>query len=329
MSYLAVDIGATNIRVAVGDEKGLGSRLGEQTDRLHGPEGVTAQIIRMARSLGAEPDAIGVGSIGPLDLRRGYITNTPNYPFKGIPVVEPLLEEFRVPVWLMNDCNAAVLGEQVYGAGRGVSNLFYVTFSTGLGGGAIVDGHLLNGKDGNAPEIGHVTINPDSELMCGCGCRGHWEAYCSGANIPNLARLILRGKALESSLLYEVFGTDLSKLTSEMIFSAASKGDSLASEIVGEVGRVNAVGFGDIVNVFDPELITVGGSITLNNPELVLGPITGGIDRHIINRKPEIKITPLGNDVVLYGGLALAVRAKKSVSMPTIIPGPGLIAGPP
>ena len=329
MSYLAVDIGATNIRVAVGDEKSLGSRLGEQTDRLHGPEGVTAQIIRMARSLGAEPDAVGVGSIGPLDLRRGYITNTPNYPFKGIPVVEPLLEEFSVPVWLMNDCNAAVLGEQVYGAGKGVDNLFYVTLSTGLGGGAIVDGHLLNGKDGNAPEIGHVTIDPDSELMCGCGCRGHWEAYCSGANIPNLARLILRGKALGGSLLHEIIGTDLSKLTSEMIFSTASKGDSLARGVVDEVGRVNAVGFGDIVNAFDPELITVGGSMTLNNPKLVLGPIIGGIDRHIINRRPEIKITPLGNDVVLYGGLALAVRAKKGVSAPYILPGPGLIAGPP
>jgi glucokinase len=329
LSYLAVDIGATNVRVAVGHEDGLGPTLGEQTDRLHGPGGVAAQIVRMARRLGAEPDSVGVGSIGPLDLRRGRITNTPNYPFKDIPVAEPLLGEFGVPVWLMNDCNAAVLGEQTFGAGRGVANLFYVTLSTGLGGGAMVDGHLLNGKDGNAPEIGHVTIDPDSELLCGCGCRGHWEAYCSGANIPNLARLLLRGRSLEGSLLHEAVGGDMSGLTSEAIFSAASRGDPMAAEIVGEVGRVNAVGFGDIVNAFDPELVTVGGSVALNNPDLILGPIMAGIDRHLINRKPEIRITPLGEDIVLHGALALAIRAKRRDSAPDILPGPGLFRRPP
>ena len=98
MSYLTVDIGASNLRVASGDEDGLGPVLGEQTDRLHGPGGVAAQIVRIARRLGAAPDAVGVGSIGPLDLRRGRITNTPNYPFKDIPVAEPLLGEFGVPV---------------------------------------------------------------------------------------------------------------------------------------------------------------------------------------------------------------------------------------
>ena len=136
--------------------------------------------------------SIGVGSIGPIDLRRGMITNTPNYPFKEIPVVEPLREWFGVPVRIANDCTAGVLGEHFYGAGKGVYNLFYVTFSTGLGGGAMVDGHLLMGKDGNAVEVGHLTIDPDSEIVCGCGCPGHWEAYCGGMNIPRFARRLLR-----------------------------------------------------------------------------------------------------------------------------------------
>jgi len=228
----------------------------------------------------------------------------------------------------MNDCNAAVLGEQAFGAGRGVANLFYVTLSTGLGGGAIVDGHLLNGKDGNAPEIGHVTIDPNSELVCGCGCRGHWEAYCSGANIPNLARLILRGRSIVGSLLHDTAGGDMSGLTAEAIYSAASMGDPTAVEIVEEVGRVNAVGFGDIVNAFDPELITVGGSVALNNPELVLRPIMAGIDRHLINRRPEIRVTPLGEDIVLYGGLVLAIMAKRGVSATDIPTALGLFSRP-
>jgi glucokinase len=127
----------------------------------------------MIRVLGVEPDGIGVGSIGPLDLQSGCIVNTPNFPFKHIPVVAPLREEFGVPVRLLNDCGAAVMGERRFGLGRGIDNLFYVTLNTGLGGSAIVDGHPLSGKDGNAPEIGHVVIDRLSSMVCGCGARGH------------------------------------------------------------------------------------------------------------------------------------------------------------
>ncbi len=308
LSYIAVDIGATNIRVALGDERRIIVKCSEATDRLNGPEGVPRQIARMIRSLGAEPAAIGVGSIGPLDIKQGAIGETPNFAFKHIPIVSPLEGEFGVPVRIMNDCNAAVIGEHLYGAGRGLDNLFYVTLSTGLGGGAIVDGNPLKGKDGNAPEIGHLTLDPDSELVCGCGCRGHWEAYCSGANIPNFARILLRNRDLGEGLLLKMVGGDLGKLTSEMIFAAAKKRNRDAVFVVEEVGKANAVGFANIVNAFDPELITVGGSVALNNPEMVVGPIKNGIDRHLINRRPEIMMTPLGADVVLYGGLAIAMK---------------------
>ncbi len=306
MSLVAVDIGATNIRVAVGDERSLRAKRSEATDRLNGPEGVPRQIARMIRSLASEPMAVGIGSIGPLDVKNGAIGATPNFAFKHIPIVAPLEEELGVPVRIVNDCNAAVIGEHIYGAGRGLDNIFYVTMSTGMGGGAIVDGNPLNGKDGNAPEIGHLTINPDSELICGCGCRGHWEAHCSGANIPKFARVLLRNRNLEGGLLLKMVGGDLGRLTPEMIFGAAGRGDGDALYIVDEVGKVNAVGFADIVNAFDPELITVGGSVALNNPELIIDPIMKGIDRHLINRRPEIRLTPLGADVVLYGGLAVA-----------------------
>ncbi len=307
-NYIAVDIGATNIRVAIGSERGIKVKRSETTDRMNGPEGVPRQIARMIRDFRLEPAAIGVGSIGPLDTKKGAIGATPNFAFKHIPIVSPLEGEFGVPVRIMNDCNAAVIGEHLFGAGRGLDNLFYVTLSTGLGGGAIVDGNPLNGKDGNAPEIGHLTLDPDSELVCGCGCHGHWEAYCSGANIPNYARILLRNRDLEEGLLLKMAGRDLGKLTSEMIFDAAKKKDRDAVFVVKEVGKTNAVGFANIVNAFDPELITVGGSVALNNPEMVIEPIKKGIDRHLINRRPEIMITPLGADIVLYGGLALAMK---------------------
>lgn len=305
-----MDLGATKVRVACGDETGIKKKLVEATDRSDGADGIASQIIRMIRALEVEwLDAIGVGSIGPLNLEAGCVVDTPNLPFRRIPVVDPLSEAFHVPIRMLNDCSAAVLGEQAYGAGRGLRNIVYITLSTGLGGGAMVDDHLLVGKDGNAVEIGHLTIDPDSELLCGCGCKGHWEAYCSGTNIPNYARLLRRGREAEAGILLELAGGDLEGITTEALFAAATMGDALALWIVGKVGEVNAVGFADIVNAYDPELITVGGSIALGNPDLVLKPIEENINKHLINRKPDIMITPLGEDAVLYGALALAMGA--------------------
>ena len=307
MSFLAVDIGATNIRVASGDHGGLNSKLSEPTDRDNGPLGVSAQIIRMAHELGMDSvESAGVGSIGPIDIASGNIVNTTNLPFKEIPVSEPLREVFDIPISLLNDCTAAVLGEKRFGAGKDVDNLAYVTLSTGLGGGAIVDGHLLIGKDGNAVEVGHITISPDSPLICGCGSPGHWEAYSSGNNIPNFARHILREEE-GSSLIHGLTEGDPGVLTAKILFEAAKAGDAAALRVVDELGKVNAVGFANVVNAYDPELITIGGSIALNNPELILGPILENIDGHLLNRRPRIMITPLGDDVVLYGALAMAL----------------------
>jgi len=309
LSHVAIDIGATNIRVAVGDYNGIKEKKVEKTDTFYGALGVSGQIIRLIDSfMVEEPISIGIGSIGPINHKEGMITNTPNYPFNNIPITEPLIEKYKVPVTIVNDCTAAVLGEQMFGAGRGIENLVYVTISTGLGGGAIVDGNLLMGKDGNAVEVGHFTLHPDSEVVCGCGCRGHWEAYSSGKNIPVYAERILQTKDWDTGLLHQLSGGTTKNLTAENIFTAAKKGDKHAQGIVHEIGLKNAIGFGNIVNAYDPELITIGGTIALENPDLILNPIKENIEQHIINRAPEIMITPLGQDSVILGALALAMR---------------------
>ena len=311
---IGVDLGATKIRVAQGSENGIRASCYEETDRQHGTRGIVDQIARMIRSLlpeNAVPEAIGIGSIGPLDLSSGCIREPPNLPLKTIPLREPLKEEFGVPVYLMNDCTAAALGEHTFGAARGLANVVYVTISTGIGGGAMVDGHLLIGKDGNAAEVGHITVDPAGTMVCGCGCRGHWEAYCSGANIPNYARYLLSGRGVEewsTSLLQALSGGNPQQITAESLFKAATNGDKVSEWIVERIGKLNAIGFADLVNLFDPELITVGGSVALNNPDLILEPILRNIRKHTINRVPEICITPLGDEVVLYGALALAHR---------------------
>ena len=308
---LGVDIGATNTRVAIGDLSGILFKTSEKTVNKGDEYTVAEQIIKLAEKI---PEklirriaGVGIGSIGPINIRRGVIVNPPNLPFKKVFVVEPLIDRFRVPVYLVNDCVAAVIGEKFFGAGGKVDNLVYVTISTGIGCGAYVNGNLLLGKDGNAHEAGHMVVDFRGRLKCGCGGRGHWEAYCSGRNIPNYAKLILRkiGKVgVKESSLYR----DFENLTSEAVFLNARMGDYLALKIVREIGRLNAIGFANIVNMYDPSLITVGGALILRNIDLTIPIIRRSIVRYTINRIPRIIPTPLGEDAVLYGAIALALN---------------------
>jgi glucokinase len=314
MLAVGVDLGGTNLRVAVGDEEGkILRRLEERVERDRGPEGVGKQIIRMIHSLDLETKeiaGIGIGSLGPLDIRRGVIVLAPNLPFNNVPLKEPLEKVFPCPIRVVNDCSAAVLGERVFGAGRGIDNLCYVTISSGIGCGAYVDGRLLLGKDGNAHEMGHTIIDYSGRLACGCGRRGHWEAYCSGNNIPNYVRLWIKENRAENlfakSRLAELLHGNISGLSSKMVFDCAGVGDELCLRILEDVGRLNAVGFANTIASYDPELITVGGSVTLNNQSMVMEPVRRHVVELSVNRVPEIKVTPLGQDIVLYGALAMS-----------------------
>jgi glucokinase len=269
-------------------------------------------MIKMINMIsGTDPTAIGVGCIGPIDKKNGCISNTPNLPFKKIPIIPPLKKTFGVPVNMMNDGAAAVLGEKMFGAGRESNNIVYVTLSTGIGGGAIVDGNLLIGKNGNAVEIGHFTINPKSDIICGCGCPGHWEAYSSGNNIPKFAKKILKEKEDEEIFGDEIKEFNLENITAKEIFASAKQGNKIAAHIVQKIGEVNTVGFANLVAAYDPEVVTIGGSIALKNPDLILNPISNNIKDYLLTEKPEIIITPLKEDVVLYGALGLAIKIAK------------------
>lgn len=311
---VGVDVGGTNIRVALGDERGrIIARISERTEKHKGPEGISRQIVRSIRRLierigGRRIEGIGIGSAGPLDLKRGGLMKPTNIPYDFVPLVEPLREEFDLPVYLLNDCSAAVVGERFFGAGKEHENLAYITLSTGIGGGIYVDGHLLIGKDGNATEIGHFTIDYEGRLLCGCGKRGHWEAYCSGNGIPNYIRLLFSEEdpdEVKGSLLMRKVNGNLNLLTAKILYDCAKAGDPLSLKFTDRIGVLNAIGFACVIDAYDPSLITVGGSIALRNESLVLSPIRKYVGEHARNRVPEIRITPLGDDVVLYGAIAM------------------------
>jgi len=312
---VGVDLGGTNVRVALGDENGrILAKISERTEKAKGPEGVSEQIARIIHYLEEKKaktrkiTGIGIGSAGPLDLKRGGLMRPTNIPYDFVPLVEPLEDMFHLPTYLLNDCSAAVMGERFFGAGKKHENLAYITLSTGIGGGIYVDGHLLIGKDGNATEIGHFTIDFEGRLTCGCGRKGHWEAYCSGNGIPNYVRLLLsqrRREEIKDSLLLRTVKGDPNLLTAKILYDCAKAGDPLSLELAEKIGILNSIGFACVVDAYDPSLITVGGSIALKNESLVIDPIRRNIKKHARNRVAEIMITPLRDDVVLYGALAM------------------------
>jgi glucokinase len=316
--WIGVDLGGTWVRVVLSDEKGdFIEKTSEPVDKSS-PKAISGQIVRVTRFLCSKRGfgvnavkGIGIASVGPLIQEEGVLIKPPNLPFDYVRLTKPITEELGVPACLINDCVGAALGEKTFGAAKGLDNYVYITISTGIGGGAIVNGTLLLGKDGNGHEVGHFVIDYEGRLTCGCGRRGHWEAYCSGRNIPNFVRMRLKdmaAKTVKQSLLVKRVGGDLSKLVAADLFAAGKQGDNLSLQLINEIGVLNAMGFANVINAYDPSLITVGGTVTLKNRKMILSPIKKHVKDYAINRIPEIMITPLGDDACLYGAVAAALE---------------------
>jgi glucokinase len=315
---IGVDLGGTRVRVVLSDEKGnFMEKRSEEVDK-RSARAVTDQIVRLARFLCAKHGfavnsvkGVGIVSAGPLIQEEGVLFKPPNIPFDRVPVTKPITEKLDIPACLINDCAGAVLGENTFGATKGLDNCAYVTISTGIGCGAIVNGTLLLGKDGNAHEVGHFVIDYEGRLVCGCGRRGHWEAYCSGRNIPNYVRMRVKDvpqKTVRESLLLKRLRGDLSGLTAADLFAAAKEADSISVRLVDEIGVLNAIGFANIINAYDPSLITVGGTVTLKNRKMIMSPVKKYVKDYAINRVPKIMVTPLGEDAGVYGAVAAALK---------------------
>lgn len=317
MVYVGVDIGATYIRVGLIDRDGSVINKIRTKQPSTGDENTVANIIiRSIRDLVGDSsiEGIGIGSIGPLDLKEGIVPWAPNAPIRRFKVVEPIIRAFRIPVVLGNDAMAAVWGEYLFGIGKGVDNLVYITFSTGIGAGIIVDGHLLVGKDGNAHEIGHLVIDINSEIQCGCGGYGHWEALGSGANIPRVIKEFIKGKSYKSGLYYELAKNGY--VSTERVFQAYHEGDELARDFIDNyLARVYVAGLVDVVSAYDPEIIVLGGSMALNNKELFKGFIEKYLKHYLaIPIKPaRIEFTEFGDDVGIIGAAALAIRTPDTL----------------
>jgi len=299
---IAVDVGGTNLRTAIIDGKGkiIAKNVVKTVRRGKSGQVVADQVIEEIRKLIGGEDAkkykgIGVSIAGPIDYKKGASINPPNMNFKFVPMAEPLKKTFRLPVHLANDCNIGVLGEKYFGAGKKTENLVYITMSSGIGGGAIVNGNLLLGKDGSAAEVGHMIVDTEYNLLCSCGKgKGHWEAYASGNNIPKFFRAWAKKKRKKINFHYRK-ATD--------IFAAVRKKDKVTLEFMEELGRMNGRVLSNVIAAYDPELIIFGGAVMLNNGDLVLKYAKKYIDKFL--RWPKLKVSSLGENAPLLGAAAL------------------------
>ncbi len=305
---LALDIGGTKLATAVvtADGRTHGSVV-QPTLKQRGPEAVLTDLFDMGRRSVAAADqgpieAVGISCGGPLDAAAGVLTGPLHLTgWIDVPIVALAEEEFGVPAVVENDATAAVLGEHRYGAARGRDTALYLTLSTGVGGGSIIDGRLHRGAAGNGGEFGHVMVRPGGR-DCLCGRRGCLEAYASGTSIAARARDLLELDPRESAL------RAIEPLRAEHVSAAASAGDPIASEVWDETTAVLGQAITDLVNVFEPHVVVLGGGVTRAGDQL-LDPVRAIVRGSAMPpaAAAEIVLARLGDEVCVVGAGALAL----------------------
>lgn len=315
---LGFDLGGTKFAFGLVREDGAVLASGRiETLADQGPEQAVRRAIAAARELidakGFRAESllgIGIASPGPLDIARGCVDGSPNLPgWTGFPIAGEIGKAFGLPSRIDNDANAAAVGEFRFGAGKGFPNLVYVTISTGIGGGAIVDGRLMRGANGNAAELGHLTLDIQGP-PCPCGGRGCFEKYASGTAIAHRARAALAaGRA--STMAALAGGVD--EVTSRHVLEAMSQGDALAKEIWDDTLEYLGRGFAVIINTFNPDRIVVGGGVTAAG-DILFAPLRKKALGYAFPRLAAVcSIVPagLGGDVGVVGAAACAFEAAR------------------
>jgi glucokinase len=304
-TYVAVDIGGTKIRAALFPEMGMEPIKIKRIKTLGRKKTTLARLVTLIREVWPKKEkvlALGVAVPGYLNPHTGIVYSAPNIPdWKQLPLGQILQEKFQSTVMLGNDANLAAMGEWKYGAGQGAHNLLYLTISTGIGGGVIINNNLLSGAQGLAAELGHVTILPDGPL-CSCGQRGHLEALSSGNAIAKFVRDRM-AQGSRSSLKSK------KHIDAQDVSLAAHAGDALAQEAMDRAAGYLGMALANFVHIFNPEMIILGGGVLQSGPRF-LEKTRVALGRYTIAKEylDHVHITKaqLGDDSGLYGALALA-----------------------
>jgi glucokinase len=312
---LAIDLGGTRIRAAhVSPDLVVASRRAVDTNDQEGVDAVVQRICSLARDVRdaaqadglPDPVGIGISSPGPLDPWRGVVVAPPNLAgWRDVPLSKRVAAAIGLPTFLERDTNVAVIAEWRHGAARGTRDAIYITISTGIGGGIVIDGRPLIGQDGTAGEVGHLTVEIDGPL-CGDGAPGHVEAIASGTALARDGRALLEGG--RSERVAEIFRrSEASELGAEHVAQAADEGDAASQAVLDRAWVAIGALCAGLVNLLNPEVIVLGGSIAAHRPELF------DAVRHELARRAfpapvaRVQVLPAenGDDVSLIGLLPI------------------------
>lgn len=307
---VGVDLGGTKIYTALVDLEG--NIIKEKTVETLAHEGEQAVMGRIIDTINYVIDgtdkglirSIGIGSPGPLDVKNGIIIENSNLPFKNFAIVKTIKETYDLPTYLDNDANVATLGEFMFGAGKGTENMVFITASTGIGGGAVLNGKLFRGSTGNALEIGHMTVATEGP-RCGCGNLGCAEALGSGTAIGKRAKEAVLSNVVTSLKNYD-------NVTSKEVFKEAANGDRVAKNILNTSLTYLGIAVANTITNFDPEKVVIGGGV-VNGGDIVIETIRNVVEERCMAAFVEnctIEKAVLGGKAGVLGAAALAITER-------------------
>ncbi len=307
--YIGIDLGGTRIRAArFSANLEMQQRSETLTLDKEGRDAVIKRMLAQARAVwptnGAEVSGIGISAPGPLNPWTGIIILPPNLEgWHHVPLRNIFQRETGVPTYLGNDANLAALAETRMGAARGYKDVIFLTISTGIGSGVIVDGRLLIGSEGIGDECGHILIIVEGDRV------SELEKEAAGPGIARHARAAIEKG--EQSMILDRAGGSLDAINARIVSEAAKAGDALAMRIIEGAGTIIGIGIVNLLHIFNPQIVVLGGAVAEGTGDLLLNPLWKAIRQYALDRAywEHLKIEPamLGENVSLIGAAALAI----------------------
>ena len=309
MYHLGIDLGGTNIAVGVVDENfNIVGRGKVKTNAPRPAEEICDDMAKAAQMAIADAgltmddiDTIGVGAPGSIDPYTGMIATSNNLRFNKVPMGQMLKERLGRDVFLENDANAAAYGEFLAGAGVGTNNMVAITLGTGVGSGIIIDGKLFSGSNLAGGELGHTVIVVDGK-PCTCGRSGCWETYASATGLINLTKDAMQNN--KDTVMWQMCDGNIDKVSGRTAYEGMRAGDEVATAVVRDYEKYLSYGIVNVVNIFQPEVLCIGGGISKEGDTL-LNPIQKAVVKHNfaknVEKQTQVKIAKLGNDAGIIG----------------------------
>lgn len=305
--YIGVDVGGTNLVAGVVNKKGeILAKAKCKTESSRSTDAVIADILKIISQVcinagSDEKDilSIGFGIPGPVDRDKGEVIYCANIPFTNVPLAGIIRSKWDVAVNLLNDADAAAFGEAYAGSAKGCNYMMLVTLGTGIGGGIVIDGKIYTGFNNIGGEIGHIVIEHEGR-QCNCGRRGCWEKYAAASGLVSLTKEQMEKDS--ESILWHIAPT-LKLVNGETAFRAADKGDASGKAVVDLYINYLANGLSSVINIFQPEVLCIGGGIC-NEGDILLLPLREIVKKSTFRhpeRNTEIRIASLGNDAGIIG----------------------------